>query len=488
MRKWVLGLGAGLLALGGVVTARTVMFEPEAVANGSAIKVAAAPGFDTAKAAQHLGEAVRFQTVSNQDAAKNQTAEWDKLHAWLAATYPKTHAAMQKELLGQTLVYSWPGSDPAAQPIIVMAHQDVVPVTPGTEKDWKYQPFAGTIAEGAVWGRGTIDDKGSLVALFEAMEALAASGFKPKRTIYLVSGHDEEVGGSGALEAAKWLAARKVKALFTIDEGGVITSDTPVINGPAMMIGVAEKGYMTLKVTAPAVGGHSSMPPEEIGTVNLSKAVVAIHTNQFSHELRGPAAQMIDVLAAKAGGTTKIAAANKWLLGGVITGQMAKSPASAALLHTTIAPTILEGSPKENVLPQSAFALVNFRIAPWDTSAGVLERVRASVKHLPVKVDFSDRDPREPSPVSSATSLGWQLIVASAQADHPGVIASPYLVVGGTDSRKMAPVSDDVYRFVAISLATGETKMIHGTNEHITLKNLESAIAFYARLLATAAG
>ena len=488
MKKWVLGLGAGLLALGAVVGARTAMFAPEAVADGSKIKVATAAPFDVNQAAEHLGAAVRFKTISNQNAADNELAEWDKLQAWLAATYPKTHAAMSQDKIGQTLVYSWPGSDTAAQPIIMMAHQDVVPVTPGTEPDWKHDPFAGTIADGAVWGRGTIDDKGSLVALFEALEALAIQGFKPKRTIYLVSGHDEEVGGTGAEAASKWLATRKVKALFALDEGGVITSDTPMINAPAMLIGVAEKGYMTLKVTANAAGGHSSMPPKEIGTVNLAKAVVAIHQNQFAQELRGPAAAMVEVFAAKAGGLTRLAVANRWLLGGLITSKMADSPSSSAMLHTTIAPTMLQGSPKENVLPQSANALINYRIAPWDNSALILAKTREVVKGLPVTVEFGEKAPREPTSVSSSTSLGWQLIVASAQAGHGGVIASPYLVVGGTDSRSMAGVSDDVYRFAAITLATTETRMIHGTNEHMTVKNLESLIAFYARLLATAAG
>lgn len=261
MKKWVLALGVGATALVGTVAARTAMFKPDAVGDGSGITVAQAPAVDVQQAAQHLSQAVQIKTISNQDPAQNQLAEWDKLHSWLASTYPKAHAAMQKELLGKTLVYTWPGSDAAAQPIIVMTHQDVVPVTPGTEKDWKHAPFAGTIADGAVWGRGTIDDKGSLVTLFEAIEALAGQGFNPKRTIILVSGHDEEVGGTGALAAAKLLATRKVKALFTIDEGGIISTDTPMINGPAALIGIAEKGYMTLRVTANAPGGHSSAPP-----------------------------------------------------------------------------------------------------------------------------------------------------------------------------------------------------------------------------------
>ncbi len=488
MRKSVLLTGLGVLVLGGVIAVRTAAFAPADIADGSGITVAAAPSVDVQNAAAHLSAAIRFQTVSNQNAAQNQTAEWDKLRSWLAATYPRAHAAMTKRLVGQTLLYAWPGSDPAAQPIIVMAHQDVVPVTPGTERDWKYQPFAGTVAENAVWGRGAIDDKGSLVALFEAMEALAAQGFKPKRTIYLVSGHDEEVGGSGAAAVAKLLAAEKVKALFTIDEGGVITTDTPMTKTPTMMIGVAEKGYATLQVTAPAEGGHSSAPPKEIGSVNLAKAVLAIHADQFPVELRGPGASMLEVLAAKAGGVSKMAVANRWLFTPQIKAQITSSPAGEAMFHTTIAPTMLNGSPKENVLPQSATALINYRIAPWDSSAKILERARAAVKGLPVTVAWTKIAPREPTPVSSTSSPGWKLIVASAHADRPGIAFAPYLVVGGTDSRNMAGVSDDVYRFAAVELNSDTIKMLHGTNEHISLKNLESQIRFFARLIATAAG
>lgn len=245
-----------------------------------------------------------------------------------------------------------------------MAHQDVVPVTPGTEKDWKYPPFAGTIADNAVWGRGTVDDKGSLVGLFEAIEALAVQGFKPKRSIYLVSGHDEEAGGSGAIAAAAQLKAKGVKAIFTIDEGSIVLTDTPVINGPAILIGVGEKGYGTLKVTANAPGGHSSMPPAETGVETLAKAILDITGDPFPMEVRGPGASMIEVLAAKKGGVTKMAVANQWLFGPILKRQLDGSPSTAAAFHTTIAPTMLEGSPKENVLPQSANALINYRIAP----------------------------------------------------------------------------------------------------------------------------
>lgn len=489
MKKWVLALGAGVLGLVAVVGVRTATFAPAAVADAAGITVADPPPFDANAAAQNLGAAIRFQTVSHQDPAENQADQWTGLQQWLVSTYPKAHAAMQRELVGGALLYTWQGSDPAAQPIILMAHQDVVPVTPGTEQDWKHPPFAGTIADGAVWGRGAIDDKGALIGLFEALEALAAQGFKPKRTIYLVSGHDEEVGGTGAQAVAEALAARKVKALFTIDEGGAILAKAPVIDGPAMMIGVAEKGYVTLKVTANAIGGHSSTPPEldKIGSVNLARAVVAIAENPFPMELRGPAASMLEVLGDKAGGLTRVAVANRWLFGPMLKSKFAETPASAALLHTTIAPTMLTGSPKENVLPQSANALINYRIAPWDTSKTVLDRAKQAVAGMPVDVAFLT-PPREPSPVSSSTSPGWKLLYASALADHPGVVATPYLVAGGTDSRNMTAVSDDVYRFQAMTFDPEGVKMIHGTNEHLTVKNLESTIRFFARLVATAAG
>ncbi len=437
---------------------------------------------------RHLSEAAQIPTISHQDAADNDGAQWDRLHGWLAASYPAAHAAMTRTILpNKTLIYQWQGSDPAAAPIIVMAHQDVVPVTPGTEKDWKYPPFAGTIADNAVWGRGTVDDKGSLVGLFEAIEALAVQGFKPKRSIYLVSGHDEEAGGSGAIAAAAQLKAKGVKAIFTIDEGSIVLTDTPVINGPAILIGVGEKGYGTLKVTANAPGGHSSMPPAETGVETLAKAILDITGDPFPMEVRGPGASMIEVLAAKKGGVTKMAVANQWLFGPILKRQLTGSPSTAAAFHTTIAPTMLEGSPKENVLPQSANALINYRIAPWNRSSDIMARAKAAVGDA--KVDLAwVKPPREPSRISSTTSQGWKWIAAAARADAPEAVLSPMLVVGGTDSRSMEGVSEDVYRFMPMHFTLKESAMIHGTNEHMAVDSFKRMIDFYARLIATSAG
>jgi carboxypeptidase PM20D1 len=484
------GLGAvGLLVLvGGIISYRTANFNPAKDNANPAITLAPALTFDIDSASKNLGEAIRFQTISNQDKAENKIEEWDRFHLWLQKTYPAMHSAMQRETVGgHALIYHWSGSDASLKPIILMAHQDVVPVTEGTEKDWKYPPFSGQLAENAIWGRGAVDDKGSLIGLFEAFEALAKSGFVPKRTIYLVSGHDEEVGGTGAKAAADVLAARGVKALFTIDEGSAIVRDAPVVNGPAVMIGIAEKGYATLRLTAKAPGGHSSMPPAETGVVNLAKAILAINDSPFPPELKGPGVEMIKALAVRGDPLTKMAAANEWAFAGVTLRIVGKSPSGAALFRTTIAPTMLQGSPKENVLPQSATALINYRIAPWNTSADVMARAKAAVGLLPVTLDWVN-PPREPTPVSSTKSQGWSLVAAAASAQAPGAPVAPYLVVAGTDSRSFSGVSEDVYRFMPAQFTIKETGMIHGTNEHITVENLSRMIKFYTQLIATSAG
>lgn len=487
-RTILLGGLAVVAILAATVAIRTTSFVPGNIAGGSDVRLAAIPAYELDAAVAHLSAAAQIPTISHQDPADNQLAEWDRLHTWLAETYPATHGAMTRTILpNRTLVYHWPGSDAALAPIIVMAHQDVVPVTPGTEKDWKYPPFAGTIAEKAVWGRGTVDDKGSLVGLFEAIEALARSGFKPKRGIYLVSGHDEEAGGSGAIAAAAKLQAERVKAIFTLDEGSIVLTDTPVIGGPAILIGIAEKGYATLKVTANAPGGHSSMPPTETGVGTLARAITAITDDPFPLEVRGPGASMLESLAAAKGGTTRMAVANQWLFDPLLKRQLAGAPSTAAAFHTTIAPTMLEGSPKENVLPQSASALINYRIAPWNRSDDVMRRARSAVGDLPVDLAWV-KPPREPSRVSSTNSQGWKWIAAAARADAPGAVLSPILVVAGTDSRSMEGVSQDVYRFMPMHFTLKESAMIHGTNEHMAIDSFKRMIDFYARLIATSAG
>ena len=482
-----LGLVAVLAVLVAVVLVRTFTFKAPTSADTAGIAVAAPITVDVPGAARRLSQAIQIPTVRHQDRADDVDAEWTTLHALLAANYPAAHAAMtREEVASRSLVYSWAGSDKSLAPIVLMAHQDVVPVTPGTEKDWKHPPFAGAIADGAVWGRGAIDDKGSLIGIFEAVETLAKTGFKPRRTVMIVSGGDEEVIGQGARAAADLLKSRGITAEFVLDEGMAVINDNPISGAKVAIVGTAEKGYGTLRVTAKAAGGHSSAPPADSGgVITLSKALVAIAGDQFPMAFRGPGADMVKALAPTAPFMVRMAVANEWLFGGLLSKQAGATPAGAALLHTTIAPTMLKGSPKENVLPQDATAWINYRIAPGDTAATVLARAKSATGSLPVDLAWVS-PPNEPSPVSSTSSWGWKVVAATAGAVADAPVA-PSLVTAGTDSRFLTPVAKDVYRFQPVEFDLKDVAMIHGTNEHMTLKNLEKMVQFYARLVVTAA-
>jgi carboxypeptidase PM20D1 len=479
-------LAAIVVLVLGVVVVKTLTVSAPHVATIDAARLPPAVKVDVDGAARHLGEAVRFRTVSHQDPAADERVEWDRLQAWLLATYPAAHAAMNREVIAErTLLYTWPGREPALAPVILMAHQDVVPAAEETAAQWRHPPFSGELADGAVWGRGTIDDKGSLVALFEALDALAASGFRPRRTLLLVSGADEEVGGTGARAVAAALAVRGVRAEFVLDEGLIILDRHPVTRAPAALIGVAEKGYGTLEVVARAAGGHSSMPPDETADLTLAKALVAISRAKPPLRLAGPTEAMLQTLAPDSPPLIRMAIANEWLFAPLLLRALGATPAGTAMLRTTMAPTMLAGSPKENVLPERASVAINYRLFPGDRSADIAAAARRAVGELPVEINWL-RPPIEASPVSSTSSRGWALLAALAGADAHGPVA-PALFIGGTDSLSMQSVAADVYRFQPITLGDDELAMIHGTNEHMSIANFGRAIAFYSRLIQAAA-
>ena len=487
LRRLLLALLAALTLLVAIVAIRTVTYKGPAPAASAAVDVAPPTQVDVARAARNLSAAIQLQTISHQDPRENDLAEWDRMHAWLQSTYPAAHGAMTRELIaGHTLVYTWAGKNAALPPILLMAHQDVVPVTPGTEGDWTHPPFDGVIDTDAVWGRGAVDDKGALVAIFEALESLAGSGFVPQRTLYIVSGHDEEAGGSGAKAAAALLQQRGVRPEFVLDEGMLIVNDFPLLGRPVALIGVGEKGYATLKVTAPAQGGHSSAPPAETGVEVLARAVLAITGQPFALRFEGPAADMVRALAPDASLLVRVAVANEWLFRPLLIRQVASTPAGAASLHTTIAPTMLRGSPKENVLPQDAAAWINYRIAPGTTAADVMERARSATRTMKVELAW-EGTAYDPPPVSSIDTRAYRVLAALASGEEQLPVA-PALVTATTDSRYMTTLSDSIYRYAPIAASLDELKMIHGTNERITLDNLRRTVDFYARLVATTAG
>ncbi|HYD87047.1 MAG TPA: M20 family peptidase [Vitreimonas sp.] len=485
IRLILAALGALALAVVGFVGYRTFSFTAPPPLAAVEIADASAYGIDTSGAAQRLGEAIRFRTVSLVSEAEDR-APFEQFHVWLQQRYPAFHAAAQREVVGElSLLYTWQGSDPAQPPIILLAHQDVVPVPEDTRQNWTVDPFGGVVREDAVWGRGAIDDKGSLVALMEAAEYLARQGRRPVRTIIFAFGHDEELGGDGgAVLMARLLADRGVRAWFVLDEGLAALDRHPLTGGPAAMIGISERGSGTLRVRAVGQPGHSSMPPSETAVSLVAEAVDRIHAMPIERKLEGgPALGMMRALAPELSFTNRMAVANEWLFGPLLRQRMAGDPAAQALLGTTIAPTMIDGGVRPNVLPGEATAMINFRVHPRDDAAGLLRRARQAVSDLDgVTIDWAE-PPREASEISSATSSSYALLAGLSRESLPDAPVAPGLVLAGTDSRHYAAVAENVYRYQPILLSAEDLEMPHGLNERLSIANLDRMIRFYVGLM-----
>jgi carboxypeptidase PM20D1 len=447
---------------------------------------------DAQAVAESMSVAVRARTVSGLLDPEGTAAEFVALHTHLKTRYPRVHATLEREVIGgRSLLYTWRGSDPGSRPIALLAHQDVVPIAPGTEALWKKPPFSGVIEDGQVWGRGTLDDKSNLVTQLEAVERLLASGFQPKRTVYLVFGHDEEVGGrQGAVQVVNTLRQRKVRLDFVLDEGLAVTEGVLAgVKAPLALIGLAEKGGVSLRLTAKAAPGHSSMPPTTPATSAigmLSAALTRLDNTPVPGGIQGVAAEMFATIAPELPLAQRLPMANLWLFRPVVERLLAKGAATNAMLRTTTALTIVNAGNKANVLPGEASAVVNFRLLPGDSTASVTEHVRRTVNDERIEVRVLDT-PAEPSRVSSASAPAYQLVERTVREVFPDAMVAPGLVLAGTDSRHFEDIADNVYRFMPIRFKSEDLPRVHGTDERISVAQLADMVRFYHRLLSQAA-
>ena len=456
------------------------------------IQVAAVPrvAVDEQGAAARLGEAIRFQTISN---FLNPDADADALRglqAHIARSFPAFHAAAKREVVATySLLYTWEGSDPKAAPIALLAHQDVVPVAPGTAKDWQQPPFEGVIADGFIWGRGSWDDKGNLYSMLEAAEQMSKAGFRPKRTIYFAFGHDEEVGGTrGAKAIAALLASRGVRLDFVLDEGLLITDG--LIKGldrPAALIGVAEKGYATLVLTAHATPGHSSMPPRETAIGMMSAALARLEDHRLPMQVRGAVAEMFDTLAPEMKGFSRVVLSNLWLFKPLVLREFEKNGPSEATVRTTTALTIFNAGDKDNVLPGNAEATVNFRLIPGDTQASVTDHVRRTIANDRISIEPSPGN-ADPTPVTATSGEPFRALNRTIREIFPDAIVAPGLMVAATDSRHYTGLTDTILRFMPVRANADDLKRFHGTNERLSIEGYADMIRFYRRLIENTAG
>ncbi len=449
------------------------------------------PDIDTAGSGQRLSGAIRIATVSYEDRASIDTRQLDALADYLQKSFPKVHASLKRERVGGgSLLFTWSGKDPQAKPILLLAHMDVVPVEEGTEKQWTHAPFSGDIAEGYIWGRGTLDDKGNLVALLEAVETLLSQGFVPNRTIYLAFGHDEEIGGDeGAAKIAALLKSRGVKAEFSLDEGGVITQGIIAgVSKPVASVMVAEKGYVSYRLTVHAPGGHSSMPSSDTAIGTLSRAVARVQNRPMPGRLTPPVNEMLDRLSPEMPLPNRVVLANRWLLQRVLVRMMSNTPVSNALVRTTTAPTILRAGVKDNVLPTEAYAVINFRLLPGDTIADVEKHLREAIADDRVVITQDGKMASEASPVSDAHGPSFAVIEKTVNQVFPQAVVSTGIVTGATDNRHYAGVYENRYNFSPSLYHPEDVARVHGANERIGEQAYADMIRFYAQLMQNAAG
>jgi carboxypeptidase PM20D1 len=440
-------------------------------------------------AAERLAEAIRFRTISWGDAERLDREAFLGFHAFLARSFPRVHASLRREVVNEySLLYTWPGEDPSRKPILLTDHFDVVPVVEDTLDQWQQPPFSGAIADGFIWGRGTLDDKSGVMALLEAVEELLAQGFAPQPTIYLAFGHDEEVRGvEGAAATAALLRERGIRFEFTLDEGGAVVSDAvPGVEPPVALIGVAEKGYVTLEVTAHADSGHSSMPPGTTAIGRLARAIQRIEEHPMPARVSGPAALLLDAVGPHMRFPLRTVVGNRWLFGPILRAYLAGNPATNAMIRTTTAVTMVEGGVKENVLPETATATVNFRLLPGDTGEDVLTHVRDAIEDDDVDVEMLRVG--EASPVADPESASFELLRASLAEVMPDVLVAPFLTVGGTDTKHYVDLAENSYRFNPLRVGPDDLKRAHGVNERIAVENYAEFIAFGDAVLRRAGG
>jgi len=447
----------------------------------------AVPGADSA--AQRLSRALQIRTVSFTDYSLVDTTQFDQFVSFISQAFPLTHSRLKRKTVNRYgLLFEWPGRNTQLKPVLLMGHYDVVPVIQGTQAMWKRPPFGGLVEGGYLYGRGSLDDKSTVMGLLEAVEYLLKSGFQPERSIYLAFGQDEEAsGGRGARAMAQLLKKRGLQFEYIMDEGGVLKTDgIPGLSKTVALVGIAEKGYITLTLTARAKGGHSSMPPQQTSIGMIAEAVHKLESNPFPTRLDGGANFMFDFLGPEMPFGQRLAFANRWLLGPVIKQSLSGSNSGRAMMQTTTAPTIFQAGVKDNVLPIDATATINFRILPGETTESVMQRVREVIDNEAVTAAPLSSLNSNPSPVSDPDAPAFQVLHRTIKSVFPEAVVAPYLVVGATDSRYYTELSPNVYRFSPTKVDEAAIQGVHGTNERLSVQNYGEMIRFYAALIRNA--
>jgi len=450
--------------------------------DGAAPASAPAPAPAPAPIAERLSRMIQLPTVS-AELDRRGAAPFEDFVALLAELYPRTHAALEVERITDFgLLYRWRGTaDSDAEPLVLMAHYDVVPVD---ESDaWTYPPFEGRIADGSVYGRGALDDKGPLIVVIEAVEQLLAEGFTPARDVYLSFGGNEEVFGAAAIAISDTFRERGITPWLVVDEGGaIVDAPLPFVTGRAAMIGVGEKGILTLRLSTRGDGGHASTPPKLTAVRRIARAVARLDPGMFPARAPRAISRMLALFSTRAAGTGGVAlrmlSRMPWLTARVF-ATLGGEP--AAMVRTTVAPTMQSGGTAANVIPSEASATVNLRIALGETIDGTVRRIRKRIADPLVTIEVVEGS--EPSPESATDSAAFGALEQALAVSHPGIPAVPYVMMAATDSRHFHRFTPAVFRFAPLEMSSAQRAAIHGVDESVEIDALERGVRFHRALI-----
>lgn len=435
-------------------------------------------------ALERFSDAIKINTASLRE--RIDTQQFLLLDTLMMSSFPNVYKELKVNSVNEfSKIFKWKGRDSQLKPILLLAHLDVVPVDTNAMKHWRQDPFSGKIINDTIWGRGTLDDKISAFGILEATEQLLKENYLPERDIYFAFGHDEEISGHrGAKEIAKLFKSQNLKFEYVLDEGTLVLNDAmPGLSKPLALIGVAEKGYVTLDLKIELdQGGHSSMPGKETAIGIMSKAINNLQENPFPARIDGASAELFAHVGPEMSPVFKTLFSNLWLFESVLINQLGNVATSNAMIRTTTAPTVISGGFKENVLPTTVNAKVNFRILPGETKESVVNYVKMVIDDQRIAIT-QVLGGSDPSNVSSSKSFGYRVLERSIKEIFPETIICPSLVVAGTDSRHYQEVSDNILRFLPIQLEKSDLTRIHGYNECIPISGYQRAIRFYYQLL-----
>jgi carboxypeptidase PM20D1 len=470
-----------ILVLIVIVLVRTMLFHPP-MGNAALKPLDTGPVPDDVLA--RLTKAISIPTICTQAYTGTDFTPFENFIAFLKDSYPTFHKICTFERVNSyALLYCWKGANPALKPILLIAHYDVVPVEKGTENDWKYPPFSGMLADGCVWGRGTIDIKSQLTAHLEAAESLMRQGFKPERDIYFVYGQDEEIGGrNGAYKTSDYFAEKGIFFDGVLDEGGfVVTGVMKGVASPLALIGIAEKGFCNYEIMFNGSGGHSSMPPTHTALGKAAQFITTVENNPLPPRLSPPVKMMLSNISGEMGFVVRMAMANLWLFRPLLFRILSRSSITNALIRTTFAATMARASDAGNVLPQKASIVINVRHLSGDSVDSVADYFTKLAGTNAISVQ--KLVPEEPSALSLTDGVFYEKLVSLIKRFYPGAIATPYLMMGGTDARKYYKVCKNVYRFTPIIVSDAEKNTAHNTNEYISVENYGRMIQFFKEFI-----